>query len=371
MARIGFLSHSDMSLYFFRMPIMKKLSSLGHKVFAICPNGKFVPNLKNDFEVVTYNIDKASLNPLRVMRDTKDLAKILKELNLDMIQTSAHKSNVFGTFAAKKAGIKVIINLVEGLGSFYIDNDLKTRFVRFMIERLYKKAFKISNGCIFVNDADPKYFISKKIISPSKVKVIKSVGIDTKKFSPDRYEKYNFGSKKVVLMISRALWHKGIKEFYKAAEILKNRDDAIFLFAGEGDEFNKSCANKEFLESKYVKYVGFQKDTISLYRSAYMFVLPSYKEGFPRTILEAMSMAKAVVASNVTGCNEAVVDKITGLLCKKGSATDLANKIKFLLDNEDLCHMMGQNGRAMVLQNYDEKKIVKSYIRYYRTFINV
>jgi len=101
---------------------------------------------------------------------------------LDLLQTSAHKSNVFGTFAAKKVGIKRVINLVEGLGSFYIDNDLKTRLVRAAIETLYKKALNMSDGCVFVNEADPAYFLSRGLIDEEKIFKIKSVGVDTLKF---------------------------------------------------------------------------------------------------------------------------------------------------------------------------------------------
>ena len=237
MAKFGFLSHADMSIYFFRAPIMRELKRLGHEVFAIAPKGDYTDRLKSEFNCVTYELDRASLNPLTVLENSKKLAEILRGLNLDLLQTSAHKSNVFGTFAAKKAGIKRVINLVEGLGSFYIDNDLKTRLVRAAIETLYKRSLKMSDGCVFVNEADPAYFLARGLIAEEKIFKIKSVGVDTFKFDENSVPAANLGEdlrgKKTVLMIARAMWHKGVREFYEAAELLRGREDCAFVFAGE------------------------------------------------------------------------------------------------------------------------------------------
>ncbi|MBR8461707.1 glycosyltransferase family 4 protein [Campylobacter sp. faydin G-105] len=370
MARIGFLSHSDTSLHLFRRPIMQALKDAGHEVFAIAPKGDYTDEVAADFHLVAYELDRVSLNPLKVITDTNSLAQTLEILNLDLLQTSAHKSNVFGTFAAKKAGIKHVINLVEGLGSFYIDNDLKTRLVRHAIERLYKMSLKRSDGCVFVNDADPEYFLSHKLIKEDKIYKIKSVGVDTHKFDPNVINATKISDKKIVLMIARAIWHKGVREFYKAAEILKDRNDCEFVYVGGLDD-NKSAANLEFLQSGNVRYLGPRNDIAELLKACYVFVLPSYKEGFPRTILEAMSMGKAVVTTDVQGCNEAVSACVNGLLCRVADGANLAEKIECLLDDEPLCVRLGQNGRDMAVKEFDERDIAQKYIEIYRKFIDV
>ncbi|WP_170019342.1 glycosyltransferase family 4 protein [Campylobacter sp. RM16190] len=371
MARIGFLSHADMSIYHFRSPIMRALKELGHEVFAICPKGEYVKRLENEFNCVTYELDRASLNPFVVIKNSNRLSEILRTLNLDLLQTSAHKSNVFGTFAAKKAGIKHIINLVEGLGSFYIDNDLKTRLIRVAIEALYKRALNLSDACIFVNEADPEYFLKQNLIKPEKIIKIKSVGVDIDKFDPNRVIGANLGDKKVVLMIGRAMWHKGVREFYEAAKILKHRSDTQFVYVGEGFDGNKSTADESFLRSGDVLYLGARDDIAELLKSSFLLALPSYREGFPRTILEAMSVGVPVVASDVAGCNEAVIDAVNGLLCEVKNASDLAKKIEILLDDEILAKKMGTNGRAMVEKEFDERDIAIKYIEAYRKFIDV
>ena len=140
---------------------------------------------------------------------------------------------------------------------------------------------------------------------------------------------------------------------------------------GEGFSGNKSTADESFLKGGKVRYLGARNDISQLLKASYLLALPSYKEGFPRTVLEAMSMAKAVVASDVTGCNEAVKDSYNGLLCKVKDANDLANKIKILLDDEALCAKLGQNGRSWAVSEFDEKQIAKKYIEIYRKFIDV
>lgn len=375
MAKFGFLSHADMSIYFFRAPIMRELKRLGHEVFAIAPKGDYTDRLKSEFDCVTYELDRASLNPLTVLENSKKLADILRGLNLDLLQTSAHKSNVFGTFAAKKAGIKRVINLVEGLGSFYIDNDLKTRLVRAAIETLYKKALKMSDGCVFVNEADPAYFLARGLIAEEKIFKIKSVGVDTLKFDENSVPAANLGEdlrgKKIVLMIARAMWHKGVREFYEAAELLRGREDCAFVFAGEGFEGNKSTADAKFLTGGAVRYLGARDDVPELLKASYLLALPSYKEGFPRTVLEAMSMGRPVVASDVAGCNEAVTNGFNGLLCEVKSSADLAAKIEILLNDENLAAQMGRNGRELAVREFDERAVARKYIEIYRKFIDV
>ena len=140
---------------------------------------------------------------------------------------------------------------------------------------------------------------------------------------------------------------------------------------GEGFAGNKSTADEAFLKGGKVCYLGARNDIPQLLKASYLLALPSYKEGFPRTVLEAMSMAKAVVASDVTGCNEAVKDGYNGLLCKVKDANDLAEKVKILLDDEELCAKLGQNGRDWAVSEFDEKQIAKRYIEIYRKFIDV
>ena len=152
---------------------------------------------------------------------------------------------------------------------------------------------------------------------------------------------------------------------------MRGREDCAFVFAGEGFEGNKSTADAKFLTGGAVRYLGARDDVPELLKASYLLALPSYKEGFPRTVLEAMSMGRPVVASDVAGCNEAVTNGFNGLLCEVKSSADLAAKIEILLNDENLAAQMGRNGRELAVREFDERAVARKYIEIYRKFIDV
>ncbi|TXE88596.1 N,N'-diacetylbacillosaminyl-diphospho-undecaprenol alpha-1,3-N-acetylgalactosaminyltransferase [Campylobacter volucris] len=374
--RIGILTHSAMSAYYFRLALIKALIKNNHEVIIITPKDKFSLELaKQGFNVCHYELSRASVNPLVVLKNLLSLKNTLKNLNLDLLQTSAHKSNTTGIIAAKLAGIKYTFGLVEGLGSFYIDEDFKSKLVKTSINFLYKIVFKLANGFIFVNESNA-LFMKNLGLKDEKIKIIKSVGVNLKQFLPLQISKeekecflqeFNMPDKPIVLMIARALWHKGIKEFYEAANLLK--DQANFVLVGGRDD-NKSCAPIEFLNSGNVFYLGARKDIARLLNLCDVFVLPSYKEGYPRTVLEAMACKKACVVSDCEGCIEAVENAIDGLICKSKDAKDLAEKIQILLEDEKFKNTLAKNA-FIKAQNYDENHIALEYIEFYKGFVDV
>ncbi|MBF7045977.1 N,N'-diacetylbacillosaminyl-diphospho-undecaprenol alpha-1,3-N-acetylgalactosaminyltransferase [Campylobacter volucris] len=374
--RIGILTHSAMSAYYFRLALIKALIKNNHEVIIITPKDEFSLELaKQGFNVCHYELSRASVNPLVVLKNLLSLKNTLKNLNLDLLQTSAHKSNTTGIIAAKLAGIKYTFGLVEGLGSFYIDEDFKSKLVKTSINFLYKIVFKLANGFIFVNESNA-LFMKNLGLKDEKIKIIKSVGVNLKQFLPLQIPKeekeyflqeFNMPDKPIVLMIARALWHKGIKEFYEAANHLK--DQANFVLVGGRDD-NKSCAPLEFLNSGNVFYLGARKDIARLLNLCDIFVLPSYKEGYPRTVLEAMACKKACVVSDCEGCIEAVENAIDGLICKSKDAKDLAEKIQILLEDEKFKNTLAKNA-FIKAQNYDENHIALEYIKFYKGFVDV
>ncbi|MBF7066792.1 N,N'-diacetylbacillosaminyl-diphospho-undecaprenol alpha-1,3-N-acetylgalactosaminyltransferase [Campylobacter volucris] len=374
--RIGILTHSAMSAYYFRLALIKALIKNNHEVIIITPKDEFSLELaKQGFNVCHYELSRSSVNPLVVLKNLLSLKNTLKNLNLDLLQTSAHKSNTTGIIAAKLAGIKYTFGLVEGLGSFYIDEDFKSKLVKTSINFLYKIVFKLANGFIFVNESNA-LFMKNLGLKDEKIKIIKSVGVNLKQFLPLQISKeekeyflqeFNMPDKPIVLMIARALWHKGIKEFYEAANLLK--DQANFVLVGGRDD-NKSCAPLEFLNSGNVFYLGARKDIARLLNLCDIFVLPSYKEGYPRTVLEAMACKKACVVSDCEGCIEAVENAIDGLICKSKDAKDLAEKIQILLEDEKFKNTLAKNA-FIKAQNYDENHIALEYIKFYKGFVDV
>ena len=377
---IAFLSHLDLNLYLFRTPIMKELIKKGHKVYAICPKGNKNKAL-NDIgcEVVNYIIDRKGLNPFSEKKSIDNIYNAIKDLDIDLLHTFTAKPNIYGTFAAKKAKIPVVLNLVEGLGSFYAKDSFKNIIIRNIMERLYKKAFKLSDGCVFVNTSDPKYMLKKNIIKEDKIKIIKSVGVDIVKFSMKNYtgdrlslikKDLKLENKIVILMVARAIWDKGVREYYKAADILQSRYDNIeFLLVGGTDEGNHSCASIKFLKTGNVRWLGQRDDIVDITAISDIYVLASYREGLPATLMEASSMAKPIVTTNSVGCKDVVDDGMNGFLVPIRNSKALADKIEILIKDENLRKKMGQKALEKAKKEFDIKKIVIQYMEYYEKFI--
>ena len=374
--KIAFLSNVDYNLYFFRLDIMKALKERGDRVFAIIPQGKYADLIaKEGIEVINYNLSRKSLNPFSAVSSILELKKIFQNLDIDILHTFTVKPNIFGTFAGKMAGVPKIYNLVEGLGSFYVDNSIKSRIVRYIIEKLYRITFRFSDLVVFVNSDDPQYLLEKKIIPKEKIKIIKSVGIDTEEYQSEKVadevkehlrKELGIGEgDRVVIMVARAILHKGTKDFYKSAEILEDKGH-IFLFAGDIDEGNPFSMDREFMESGKVKWLGWRDDIKELLSISDIVVLPSYREGVPSTLLEACSMGKPIVATDVVGCRECVDNGENGYLVPIESPEKLACKIDTILETPELYSYMSKNSRKKAIEEFDIRNIVSQYLELYR-----
>jgi N,N'-diacetylbacillosaminyl-diphospho-undecaprenol alpha-1,3-N-acetylgalactosaminyltransferase len=402
---IGFLSHLDLNLYAFRLPVMLELKRLGHTPIAIAPEGEYLNKMRDlGIKCVPYEISRKSLNPLKELKAIQNIYQAVKPLKLDILHSFTAKPNIYGTIAGKIAGVPKIINLVEGLGSFYLEDDPKSRVVRNVIEQLYKQIFKLSDTVMFVNSDDPEYMVSKKIVAPQKVFKIDGVGIDTDEWISDFepleqisletsyprqvHQKANADSTcraKVslsacsnfsvnvdeemikIIMVGRAIRHKGVVEYYESAKIIKEKyPNAHFVYVGGVDEGNHSALSEEYMRSNpAVEYLGERSDVRELIDSVDIFVLPSYREGLPRTILEAMSLAKPIVATNVSGCRDCVADGETGYLVEPKNVTQLSEAIEKLIIDKEKRVKFGSLGRKLAVRRFDVKAIVKEHLRIY------
>ncbi len=361
----GFLSHLDLNLWLFRLPIMQALIARGHRVYAICPHG----DKSSDFAThgvihIPYSIERSSLNPLKELRAIQHIYHAIKPLKLDILHTFTAKPNIYGTIAGRAAKIPKIINLVEGLGSFYLENDLKSRLVRTIIESLYAQVFRLSNTVMFVNHDDPEYLIRKKIVPPHKVVIINGVGIDTNAWQPlpktDEWIR--------VTMVARALKHKGVHEFVNAAALLGQKyPEVSFQYVGSPDEGNRFSVSEEFMKTQSsIHYMGHQENIRHILSQSDIFVLPSfYREGLPRTSMEAASMGLPIVTTDVVGCRETVEDGVSGFLIPPQNVQSLADAIETLIIDPSLRQKMGQAGRKKAVREFDIGTIVEHHLHVY------
>jgi len=360
---------------------MQALLKNSHTVYAIVPRGEYTEALEREgITTITYEIERSSLNPLKELVAINMIYRAIKDLNLDILHTFMAKPNIYGTFAARRAKVPVVVNTVTGLGSFFIDDSLKSKVIRKVIETLYKRVFNLSTGVIFQNRDDKELFEHSGIIKKSKSYLVRSSGVDTCYFDISTVniedvkkleDELKTKEKKVVLMIARAIWHKGIAEYSRSAEIL-NRDNVEFLLVGGVDDGNPSNASLTWLnEQKSMNWVGERSDIKELIALSDIVVLPSYREGVPRTLLEAASMSKALVATDVPGCREVVEHEKNGLLVELKSSKSLSDAIGKLLGDEKLQGEYALSSRKKAIEEFDVKKVVSSYSEIYSKLLNV
>ena len=357
---------------------MQRLVEEGHEVYAICPKGeKFDAFADFGIKAIAYEIERGSLNPLKEMKAIYNIYRAIVPLKLDILHTFTAKPNIYGTIAGKMAKVPTVLNLVEGLGSFYIEDSFKNRVVRTLIEKLYRVVFALSDGVVFVNSDDPVYLQSKNIIASEKITIIKSVGIDTNEFDPNRIDKdaiitlkneLSVAGKIVILMVARAIWHKGIREFYEAASLLSQDKSIQCVLVGDVDAGNPSSVEKSYLEAGNVLWLGHRDDIALLTAMSDIYVLPSYREGVPRTLLEAAAMAKPIITTDTVGCREVVVDGENGYLIPIKDSQALTQKITYLATHPQVRNIMGENGRIRAIKAFDIKRVVEQYMKLYDRF---
>lgn len=376
--RIVFLSHLDTNLYLFRLPVMKEMVLRGHEVIALCPKGVYFDQFEDHgIKAVSYNINRGSLNPFSELITLWNIANILKVLHPDLLHCFTIKPNIYGALAAKWVGIPRLILSVTGMGSFYIDPSYKSKLIKTIIELLYRIVCRISSKTLFQNHDDLNYFVNQAICPKDRAVLIRSSGVDTDYFNPENahsasnamlVKSMELENKTIVIMIARAIWHKGIREYYDAAKILQTQAPHIkMILVGGTDKGNLSCADETFLQNKDVLWLGERRDIKELIAISDIVALPSYREGVPRTLLEAASMGKPLITTNAIGCREVVDDGINGFLVPAGDAISLAEKIYTLAEDQDLQKRFGNASREKALKEFDAKFVVQQYLALYES----
>ncbi len=362
---IVFLSHFDGNLYLFRLPIMEALAQQGWRVIALCPSGEYSDRFaEHNITHIDYRVDRAGLNPLHELKTLWQIRTILKKIQPDILHAFTVKPNLYGAIAGRLAGVKRIFISVTGLGSFFLESDLKSRVVRTLILALYRLAARLSVAVVFQNNDDRTLFIQKRIVCEKEAVLIPGSGIDTRLWKPAVRPP---NRKPVVLFVGRLIAHKGIYEFLEAARAIGEK--ARFIVVGSIDAGNPWSLSQEaidrFSQEGVAEFTGWC-DPKPYFEQADIFVLPSfYGEGLPRTAIEAAATALAIVTTDSVGCRESVIDQKTGLLVKPQDAHALQKAIETLIDQPAKRAAMGEAGRKLAIERFDIHQIVKAYLKLY------
>ena len=359
--KIIFSSNVSWSIYNFRTPLLKSLQEDGHIIYTIASKDSYEDKLIDQgFFFQGIDLNNNSINPFQDLKTIYNYYKIYKKIKPDIICHNAIKPNIYGTIAAGLLNIPVVNN-ISGLGTLFIKKSIST----IVAKLLYRISQRKASIVFFQNNDDLKLFLENKLICSKKCKVIAGSGVNTNKFS--RKRSADISKKFSFLFVGRLLYDKGILEYIKAIKILRvKHTDVTFEVLGPLYKNNATAVNQEALNTwvseGIIKYLGETDNVQHFMETADCIVLPSYREGLSKVLIEASSMSLPIVTTNVPGCRDVIIDKETGFLCKVKNSTDLADKMEkmILLPLKDR-QKMGEKARERAITVFDEKIIINHY----------
>lgn len=360
--RIALVINTSWNIYNFRMSLIKALLAEGHEVVAMAPEDAYSGRLvAAGCRFVAVRMEQGT-NPFEDMQLTWRLYQSYKQVKPDVVLHYTIKPNIYGAVAAHWAGIPAINN-VSGLGTVFITSDYISRIAL----RLYKFAFRYPAKVFFQNQDDRRLFLRHNLVRAGITEVLPGSGINLQEFVPA--EAYKRHEPFVFLMVARVLYDKGVAEFVKASKQVQEQYPGVKCqLLGQVDERSRSGVKRrqleEWLAAGVIEYLGTTDEVAAVVRNADCVVLPSYREGTPRTLLEAAAMAKPLIATNVPGCREVVQQGVNGYLCRVRSAEDLAEKMTQMLQLPDgELERMGKASRQLAVTRFDDRIVIRKYLQ--------
>lgn len=361
--KVAVVLNTTWNIYNFRLGLMKTLRKHGYEVIAVAPTDDFVKNIEEEgFKFISLkNLSRKGTNPINDLKLARELHLIYKKEKIDLTLQYTIKPVIYGTLAARFAKVKSI-NTLTGLGYAFLSNGIVNRLVK----KLYKFSLQYATRVWFQNPDDKALFIKQKLINKEKVDVVNGSGIDTNLFTPQK--NYQENKPLSFLFIGRLLYDKGIVEYVKAAQIVRRAGfDVEFNIVGAVDNDNPSGIDRitldRWISENIIQYHGTTNDVRSSIEKSDIIVLPSYREGLPKVMLEGMSMAKPLIATDVPGCRATIVNNHNGYLVEAKSISSLVNAIEKMIKLKPIeREKMGALGREMALNIFDEKIIVQKYL---------
>ena len=374
MKKIAFIANSCWYIYNFRLSLLKELSATDNRVIIIAPKDNYTKILIDlGYEVYSWKLQRSSLNPFKEINSILNLMDILESKSPDLIHNFTIKSCLYGTIAAKFRKISVVVNSITGLGPLFINNSLKIRLIRLILYPIYKFVFNYKNAyTIFQNKYDQKFFLDFRIIKNLKKSfLIEGSGVDIELFKPIKDTNSGFNNTLKLLFPSRLIREKGIIEVLDAHKsLIKKGENIHLLIAGEIDKGNRSSLlneqKKSLVTNKNIKILGHRSDMKNIYSQSDIVILPSWREGLSRSLIEAGAMEKPIITCDVPGCREIIDHGINGILVPLKNAKAIELAIIFLIRNQNIAKQYGRKIRLKVKERFDIRIINQKTINVYK-----
>lgn len=352
-----------------RLVIAQEAINRGWKVYVAAEDtGRANEIAVDGIEFIDFKFSRSGTDPMDEIKTLRKFRKLYKEIKPDVVHHITLKPVIYGSFTAKKLNIKGVVNAVSGLGYNFTSG--RQGIVAKVMIGMMRYGFKRDNlTVIFQNGDDQKELSNLGVVQPNnRIVRIKGSGVNLEQFKQAKLPSFH---KIKVLLPSRMLWDKGVKELREATAILKERykDKVQFILAGMADEDNKAGVPASYLndwqDDEYVKWIGYQKDVVEVYNDSHIVVLPSYREGMPKTLIEACAVGRAIVTTDAIGCRECVDEGVNGLKVPVYSVKELADALATLFENHDMIKQMGAASRKKAENEFDVKNVVAKHMVIY------
>ncbi|WP_429033190.1 glycosyltransferase family 4 protein [Aeromonas media] len=361
-SHICLVANTAWSMWNFRRGVIAAMLNADYRVTIVSPEDESVPKIRAlGCDFIHLDMSAKGVNPIEDIKLMMRLAKIYRSLSADFIIHYTIKPNIYGSLAARYCNVPSLA-ITTGLGYTFVNDNLVSKVARC----LYKIAFRFPKSIWFLNEDDRSEFVSRGLVPEHKTMVLHGEGVDTEYFSPLRNP--NDDGKIRFLLVARMLWDKGVGEYVEAARHIKAKcPNTEFQLLGACGVANPSNIGQEqineWVNEGVVEYLGTTQDVRPIIAQAACVVLPSYREGIPRTMIEAAAMAKPIIVSSAPGCRDVVIPETTGLMCDVKNAHSLVQCMEtFLSASQKERDEMGLAGRKLMMDRFDEKIIVDNYL---------
>lgn len=321
--------------------------------------------------LIPFNLSRRGMNPLSELAVLARLIVVYRKEKPDLVHHVAMKPVLYGSLAARLSGVPYVVNALAGMGYVFTSEQPMARLLRSAICSAFRGLLNSRRSrLILQNNDDRAMFIRKRFINEERIRLIRGSGVDTGIFSPTPEP----SGIPVVMLASRMLWDKGIKEFVETARQLKARGvDARFVLVGDTDPHNPSAISKKQLTAWHtegvIEWWERRDDMPAVLAQAHIVCLPSYREGLPKVLLEAASCGRPIVTTDTPGCREVVRNGENGLLVPVRSTGELADAIQSLIENPELRQKMGVRGREIVVSEFAIEKVVSETMTVYEELL--
>ncbi len=372
MTRLLLSSNTDWYIYNFRIALAEYMQRQGWEVVLVSPPGKYTALMQQrGFRWIPWNLGRQSVSPWQETKSLLEILMIYRREKPDLVHHHTIKPVLYGSLAARLAGVPGVVNSITGRGYIFLGEDRKAQLLKRLVLQIYRLAFNSPRcGVIFENPNDRQYFVDQRLVPAGRTWLIEGVGVDPERFAPLPEP----AGVPVVALAARMLWEKGVGVLVEAARILKDETQARIVLVGEPDPGNPGTVSSQTLEKwnteGLVEWWGWQPEMPEVYNKSHIVTLPTmYGEGVPTTLIEAAACGRPLVATDIPGCREVVLDGHNGFLVPPNDPQALAQALKRLVSDPSLRGRMGAASRQLVMQKFTHAQVNAATLEVYQQIL--